>query len=74
MQHIGFFHTCLHFVSNEHDVVLLGDLAEALEKGWGGMVVATLTLNRLYNDCSHRTVPIAQVNASLYKTFEDDLP
>jgi hypothetical protein len=54
---VGHVITSLDLVNNHGDAVLLGDIAQALEESRGGMVVTTLTLNRLNNETGDGAVP-----------------
>jgi len=42
--------TCLDLVDNQQYVVLAGDLTNAAEEGWTGVVVTTFRLNWFYDD------------------------
>lgn len=50
--------TSLDLINNHEDLVLPGDLSEALEESWAGMVVTTLRLNWFDDDGSWRVVVV----------------
>jgi hypothetical protein len=65
--------TSLDFVDDEGNAVLLGDVAQTLEKGRRGVVIATLALDGLDDETGHRAVPSTISNCSC-TTTSDCLP
>ena len=46
----GAAHTGLHFVGNEHDAMLGGELAEAMQERWRRNDVASFALDGFHHD------------------------
>lgn len=63
--------TSLHLISDEHNVMSLGDITKSLEESRGGMVVTTFALDWLYYDCCDRAVPVMMSTMSrrVYQTY-----
>lgn len=63
--------TRLHLISNEHNVMFLGDITKPLEKSWGGMIVTAFALDWFYYDRCDRTMPVMMSTRArrLYQTY-----